>query len=104
MLAQALEQAQHAVHLDTARSDLPAAIAAYDEAIALLQRVVARRARKPGTEAEIERVTDIVSPPAWATLRFPVREAVAHFFCLPFCSVLFLFACAFLFFSFCLLA
>ena len=63
MLAQALEQAQHAVHLDTARSDLPAAIAAYDEAIALLQRVVARRARKPGTEAEIERVTNIVSPP-----------------------------------------
>ncbi|KAI0246590.1 hypothetical protein BJV78DRAFT_1253251 [Lactifluus subvellereus] len=59
MLAQALKRAQHAVHLDTAKSDLPATIAAYDEAIALLQRVVARRARKSGTEAEVERVTDI---------------------------------------------
>ena len=62
MLAQALERAQHAVQLDTARSDLPAAIAAYDEAIALLKRVIARRARNPGTEAEVERVTSIVSP------------------------------------------
>jgi hypothetical protein len=62
MLAQALQRAQYAVQLDTTGSDLSAAVDAYDEAIALLQRVIARRAQKPGTQAEVERVTGIVSP------------------------------------------
>jgi hypothetical protein len=37
------------------------AIAAYDDAIALLRRVIERRSKKPGTASEVQRVTDIVS-------------------------------------------
>ncbi|KAI0297044.1 hypothetical protein B0F90DRAFT_1742649 [Multifurca ochricompacta] len=59
VLSEALQRAQHAVHLDSSQSDIPAAIAAYDEAILLLQQVIARRSRKVGTEGEVARVTAI---------------------------------------------
>jgi hypothetical protein len=76
MLKEALKCARRAVKLDSAtkdsstssklgsdsvRPDLTAAVAAYDEAIAILQRVIARRSQKPGITGEVERVTDIVS-------------------------------------------
>jgi hypothetical protein len=76
MLKEALKCARRAVKLDSVtklesapsnklgsslRPDLPAAVAAYDEAIAILQRVIARRSQKPGIAGEVERVTDIVS-------------------------------------------
>lgn len=62
MLSEALRRSQHAVKLDMTESNFPAAIAAYDEAIALLQRVIARRSQKPAANAnEVKRVTDIVS-------------------------------------------
>jgi hypothetical protein len=60
-LTEALKCAQRAVKLDLAKSDLPLAVAAYDEAIAILQRVIARRSQKPGITSEVERVTSIVS-------------------------------------------
>ena len=60
-MAQALQLAQHAVQFDNAKSDRPAAVAAYEGAIALLQRVIERRAQIPGAEAEVKRVTAIVS-------------------------------------------
>jgi hypothetical protein len=76
MLKEALKCARRAVKLDSitklesaklgsasVRRDLPAAVAAYDEAIAILQRVIARRSQKPGIAGEVERVTDIVSQP-----------------------------------------
>lgn len=59
MLSNALQRARHAVHLDSSGSDIPSAVAAYSEAIELLQWVIARRSRKPGNEAEVERVMDI---------------------------------------------
>jgi len=58
-LSKALQRARHAVHIDSSGSNIPSAIAAYGEAIELLQRVIARRSRKPGKEAEVERVVDI---------------------------------------------
>ncbi|KAF8259915.1 hypothetical protein EI94DRAFT_1717865 [Lactarius quietus] len=58
-LSIALQRARHAVQLDSSGSDVPSAIAAYDEAIELLRRVIARRSRKPGNEAEVERVMNI---------------------------------------------
>ncbi|KAH9057590.1 hypothetical protein EDB87DRAFT_1014828 [Lactarius vividus] len=58
-LSKALQRARHAVHLDSSGSDTPSAVAAYSEAIELLQWVIARRSRKPGNEAEVERVMDI---------------------------------------------
>jgi len=58
-LTEALECAQRAVKLDLAKSDLPLAVAAYDESIAVLQRVIARRSQKPGISSEVERVTGI---------------------------------------------
>jgi hypothetical protein len=66
LLTEALKCAQRAVKLDLAKSDLPLAVAAYDEAIAILQRVIARRSQKPGIMSEVERVTSIVSqhPPS----------------------------------------
>jgi hypothetical protein len=73
MLAEALQHAQLAVKLDTTGSDMSAIITAYDETIALLERVIARRTHKPGTNTDVERVTDIVSsrPPPNIP---PVRE------------------------------
>ncbi|KAI9450286.1 hypothetical protein F5148DRAFT_601182 [Russula earlei] len=59
LLTKALHRALHAVELDSSGSDLPAAIAAYDEAIALLQRVITFRSRHPGRASELERVTEI---------------------------------------------
>jgi len=61
MLTDALRRAQRAVELDSAESDVPAAIAAYDDAIALLQLVIERRSKKPVCAGEVERVTGIVS-------------------------------------------
>jgi hypothetical protein len=61
MLTGALRRAQRAVELDSAEADVPAAIAAYDDAIALLRRVIERRSKKPGCASEVERITDIVS-------------------------------------------
>jgi len=61
LLTEALKCAQRAVKLDTAKSDLHLAVAAYDEAIAILQRVISRRSQKPGIMSEVERVTSIVS-------------------------------------------
>jgi hypothetical protein len=61
LLTDALKCAQRAVKLDMAKSDLPLAVAAYDEAIAILQCVIARRSQKPGITGEVERVTSIVS-------------------------------------------
>lgn len=61
LLTEALKCAQRAVKLDLAKSDLPLAVAAYDEAIAILQQVIARRSQKPGSTSEVERVTGIVS-------------------------------------------
>jgi len=61
MLTEALKFAQRAVKLDAVELDLPVAIALYDEAIAILQRVITRRSEKPGIKSEVERVTDIVS-------------------------------------------
>lgn len=55
----ALQRARHAVQLDSSDSDIPSAIAAYGEAIELLQTVIARRSRKPGNEAEVKRVMHI---------------------------------------------
>ena len=63
-LSVALQRARHAVQLDTSGSNIPSAVAAYSEAIELLQWVIARRSRKPGNEAEVERVMDIVSLPS----------------------------------------
>jgi hypothetical protein len=61
MLTEALRCAQHAVKLDAIEADLPVAILAYDEAIAILQRVITRRSQRPGITSEVQRVTDIVS-------------------------------------------
>jgi hypothetical protein len=61
LLREALQRAQTAVQFDKAKSDLPAAVAAYEEAIALLQRVIERRAQILGAESEVKRVTEIVS-------------------------------------------
>ncbi|KAN0142177.1 hypothetical protein V8E53_000639 [Lactarius tabidus] len=58
-LSKALQRARHAVQLDSSGSDIPSAIAAYNEAIGLLQWVIARRSRKPENEAEVERVVSI---------------------------------------------
>ncbi len=63
-LSKALQRARHAVQLDSSGSDVSSAVAAYGEAIELLQWVIARRSRKPGNEAEVERVMDIVSLPS----------------------------------------
>jgi len=62
LLTEALRRAQHAVTLDSneAPSDVPAAIAAYDEAIGLLKRVIERRSQRSGNASEVERVRDIV--------------------------------------------
>jgi hypothetical protein len=64
-LTEALRRAQRAVTLDSheSRTDVPAAIVAYDEAIGLLQRVVRRRSQRPGNSSEVERVQQIVSFP-----------------------------------------
>jgi hypothetical protein len=64
MLTEALKCARRAVKHDSVESDMPAAIAAYDEAIAILQRVIARRSQRPGITSEVERVTSIVSRPS----------------------------------------
>jgi len=63
MLTRALYLAQQAVELDSSesQSDMPAAVAAYGEAIALLQRVIAQRSQNPGRTSEVVRVTEIVS-------------------------------------------
>jgi len=60
LLTEALRRARRAVDLDTSESDVRAAIAAYDDAIALLQLVIERRSQKPGVAGEVERVKDIV--------------------------------------------
>ena len=62
MLTEALKCARRAVKHDAVEADAPAAVAAYDEAITILQRVIRRRSQKPGVTSEVERVTDIVSP------------------------------------------
>jgi len=70
LLTEALKRAQRAVKLDLAKSDLALAVAAYGEAIAILQRVIARRSQKPGVTSEVERITSIVSrslPPTTTT-------------------------------------
>ncbi|KAF8498238.1 hypothetical protein F5888DRAFT_1826570 [Russula emetica] len=59
LLTEALKCAQRAVKLDSANTDLPLAVAAYGEAIAILQRVIARRSQKPGVMSDAERVTSI---------------------------------------------
>jgi hypothetical protein len=61
-LTEALRRAQHAVTLDSneSPSDVPAAIAAYDEAIGLLKRVIERRSQRSGNASEVERVRNIV--------------------------------------------
>lgn len=59
MLTEALKCAQRAVKLDLAKSDLPLAVVAYEEAISILQDVIARRSEKPGIMSEVERVTSI---------------------------------------------
>ena len=79
MLTDALRRAQRAVELDSAELNLPAAIAAYDDAIALLQLVVERRSKRPGCEDEVERVKGIVS--VLASLLFLLPPTVS-FFCL----------------------
>lgn len=61
LLTEALKCAQRAVKLDLAKSDLPLTVAAYDEGIAILQLVIARRSQRPGITNEVERVTGIVS-------------------------------------------
>jgi hypothetical protein len=63
-LSKALQRARYAVQLDSSGSDIPSAIAAYDEAIELLQHVIARRSRKPGNKDELDRVMNIVSLPS----------------------------------------
>lgn len=62
LLTEALRRAQHAVTLDSneSPSDVPAAIAAYDEAIGLLKRVIERRSQRSGNASEVERVRNIV--------------------------------------------
>lgn len=71
-LSKALQRARHAVQLDSSGSDIPSAIAAYNEAIELLQWVIARRSRKPENNAEVERVVSIVSlPPQFFSLPSP---------------------------------
>jgi hypothetical protein len=47
-LTEALNFAKRAVKLDSANADLPLAVAAYDEAIEILQRVITRRSQKAG--------------------------------------------------------
>jgi hypothetical protein len=72
-LSKALQRARHAVQLDSSGSDIPSAIAAYNEAIELLQWVIARRSRKPENEAEVERVVSIVSlPPQFFLFPFSI--------------------------------
>ena len=80
MLAQALQHAQLAVQLDMTGSDMFAAVTAYDETIELLDRVIARRAHKSGTKADVERVTDIVSsrPSNYSLLVRQEKERMAH--------------------------
>ena len=62
MLTEALKCARRAVKYDAVEADAPAAVAAYDEAITILQSVIRRRSQKPGVASEVERVTEIVSP------------------------------------------
>jgi hypothetical protein len=83
-LSNALQRAQHAVQLDISGSNVPSAVAAYSEAIELLQRVIARRSRKPGNEAEVERVMNIVSLASqkFPSLPFPFSFA-ADALCVP---------------------
>jgi hypothetical protein len=64
LLTEALNFAQRAVKLDLANGDLAVAVAVYDEAIAILQRVITRRSQKPGITSEVDRVTSIVSQPS----------------------------------------
>ena len=64
LLTEALNFAQRAVKLDLANADLAVAVTAYDEAIAILQRVITRRSQKPGIASEVDRVTSIVSQPS----------------------------------------
>lgn len=74
----ALQRARHAVQLDSSGSDVHSAITAYDEAIELLQRVIARRSQKPGNKAEVERVMNIVSLPSQKfSLTLPFSFAAA---------------------------
>jgi len=58
-LSKALQRARYAVQLDSSGSDAPSAIAAYNEAIGLLQHVIARRSRKTGNKEEVDRITNI---------------------------------------------
>src|SRR5258707_13803569 len=78
MLTEALKCAQRAVKLDAAKTDLSLAVAPYDEAITILQSVIARRSQKPAIASEVERVTSIVSQP----LPFPLpsRSLPTSFF------------------------
>lgn len=99
MLTEALKCARRAVKHDSVEADMPAAIAAYDEAIAILQRVIARRSQKPGISSEVERVTSIVSRPSLSlqtrlgslstTIVFPAVLVFFSFFlfCSRFCSM-----------------
>lgn len=79
LLAEALNFAQRAVKLDLANADLPLAVAAYDEAISILQRVITRRSEKPGIMSEVERVTGIVSQtPLSLSLLPPLPSPPSH--------------------------
>jgi hypothetical protein len=86
LLTEALKCAQRAVKLDLAKSDMPLAVAAYDEGIAILQLVIARRLQNPGIANEVERVTGIVSqhPPLFLSVSAHNRGLLLSFF---FCSV-----------------
>jgi len=97
LLTEALKCAQRAVKLDLAKSDLSLAVTAYDEGIAILQLVIARRLQNPGIKDEVERVTGIVSqhsPPLFVTRSqsTTIVLAVSFFFMssfvlLVFCSM-----------------
>lgn len=81
LLTEALRRAQHAVTLDSneAPSDVPAAIAAYDEAIGLLKRVIERRSQRPGNASEVERVRDIVRVFPFFFFFLPSTHRRSHF-------------------------
>jgi hypothetical protein len=78
LLTEALNFAQRAVKLDLANGDLAVAVAAYDEAIAILQRVITRRSQKPGITSEVDRVTSIVSQSSPPLALLPAFRSLGH--------------------------
>jgi hypothetical protein len=101
MLTEALKCAQRAVKLDAAKTDLSLAVSTYDEAITILQSVIARRSEKPAIASEVERVTSIVSQPLPFFLSQPLSFVMCGTVSAHSQGLLFLAMSLFSFFLFC---